>query len=161
MSFIDIKYLNQPCDTIDEKLILKEIDQLENAVNSFSKSTNWIKQACVPISAAIASLLSQKVLSFDRAMFVFFLLVLLSWLFDAYCFYFQRKLRKQMEGDFLRLSKTWLNERKPCKAVSRREALFDRSHIFYFIIFYGICFYFYRSCFENLIMYVLSKFYAS
>lgn len=146
MSIIEINHtvlpdFAQSDNKMRETLLLKEIDQLENAVNSFSKSTNWIKQACVPISTALATLLTQKIFSPDGVAIIILILIIFSWLLDSYCFYFQRNLRVKMEKNFCLLYPKWLDGKTPCKSVTRRQALLNKSNFLYFFLL-GIVFLF-------------------
>ena len=155
-NLIEISHQRPIDKKMRETLILKEIDQLENAVNSFSKSTNWMKKACVPISTALATLLLRNLLSVDDVVIVVFLIIFFSWLLDSYCFYYQRLLRVKMEKDFCLLYSEWNKDRTLCEPVTRKQALFDKSNFLYFIFFFIIFLILIRSCLERLIMWILS-----
>lgn len=155
-NLLEISHQRPVDKKMKEMLILKEIDQLENAVNSFSKSTNWIKQACIPISTAFATFSIHNSLSIDDIVIVVFLLIFFSWLLDSYCFFYQRSLRVKMEKNFCILYSKWGEGRALCEPVTKRQALFDKSNFLYFWMFLVIFLILIRSCLERLIMWILS-----
>lgn len=117
-----------------EKITFKEIDQLENAVKSFSQSTNWIKKLSTPLTSAIALPMFNESIAFQKVAFVLFILFLFAWFLDAHCFYYQRRLRVVIEKKYKVLDSDWPYGLSETKEVNRIGSLFNKSHILYYII---------------------------
>lgn len=122
-----------------EKITFKEIEQLESAVKSFSRSTNWIKKLSTPLTSAIALPVFNESIAFHKVAFVLFVLFLFAWFLDSYCFYYQRKLRIVIEKKYKVLDPDWPYGLAETKEVDWIDSLFNKSHILYYIIL-GILF---------------------
>lgn len=117
-----------------EKITFKEIEQLENAVNSFSRSTNWIKKLSTPLTTAVALPVFNESIAFQKVAFVLFILFLFAWFLDAYCFYYQRKLRVVIEKKYKVLDPRWPYGLAETKEADLVDSLFNKSHVLYYII---------------------------
>ena len=117
-----------------QTIILKEIDQLERATNHFSNSTNWMKKACVTISAAIIPIALEKkfFLSASHLASCIFGIAFLFWILDSYCYFFQKKLRWLMGQKFKTIDSTWPYDLVFPQKASILQSLFNWSHIIYY-----------------------------
>lgn len=126
-------------ENLKEKITFKEIDQLENAVNAFSRSTNWIKKLSVTLVSTFGIPLFTNQISFQSMAFILFVIIFLAWILDAYCFYFQRNLRVRIEQKYKVLDSWWPYGLSETKKVGGMQALFNKSHILYYV-FLGLFF---------------------
>ena len=124
-----------------KELILKEIDQLENAICSFSNSTNWVKKSNAPVVAIFISLFVTETASLQKILVAFLVYTFCSWLIDSYCYYFQKNLRYAMGEKFKLLDPEWPYWGKNVNKASVLDALFNRSHILYYVSFGFVTFF--------------------
>ncbi len=122
---------------LKNKILFKEIDQLENATTEFSNSTRWMKKACFSIITLVLPLLIKGNMSLSglEISSIIFLIAFMFWIVDSYCYYYQVKLRWVMGLKFRELDSNWpyKNGNMPREA-SRLNALFNNSHVLYYII---------------------------
>ena len=122
-------------EKIKKELILKEIDQLENVVSSFSNSTTWVKKSSAPIVAAFITAAATKAVDLDTILEIFIVYIIFSWLVDSYCYYYQKKMRYIMNQKFMMLDSKWPYSKMKIEKESRLKALFNWSHILYYVFF--------------------------
>lgn len=122
---------------LKNKILLKEIDQLENATTEFSNSTRWMKKACFSIITVVLPLLIKGNISLSglEISSIIFLIAFIFWIVDSYCYYYQVKLRWMMGMKFRELDSKWpYNNGKTPRKASRIQALFNNSHVLYYIL---------------------------
>ena len=122
-------------DELKKELILKEIDQLENAISSFSNSTTWVKKSGGPVIAAIISIAVNKNVPAMQTLAVIFMYTFISWVVDSFCYFFQKKLRYVMSQKFMMLDSRWPYSKEAVVRESIPKALFNGSHALYYIMF--------------------------
>ena len=135
---------------IENEIDWKIIDQLHNATSNFSKNCLEIKKLLFVVigisTPLIINLCGNKL---DKSLFISIYLFIISfWLFDSFSFYYQEKLRANMNDRFKRISErskddgsskdskdeefTIQNDRTKNGRILR--SLFNLSHL----LFYGI-----------------------
>lgn len=122
---------------LKNKILFKEIDQLESATAEFSNSTRWMKKACFSIITVVLPLLIKGNLSLSglEIASIIFLIAFVFWIVDSYCYYYQVKLRWMMGMKFRELDSNWpYNNGKMPRNASRLQALFNNSHVLYYIL---------------------------
>jgi len=122
---------------LKNKILLKEIDQLENATTEFSNSTRWMKKACFSIITIVLPLLLKGNISLSglEISAIIFLITFVFWIVDSYCYYYQVKLRWLMGIKFRELDSNWpYKSGKTPRKASRLKALFNNSHVLYYIL---------------------------
>lgn len=122
-------------EKMKKELILKEIDQLESAISSFSNSTTWVKKSSAPIVAAFITAAATKAVDLDTILKIFIVYIFFSWLIDSYCYYYQKKLRYIMNQKFMMLDSKWPYSKIKIEKESWFKALFNWSHILYYVFF--------------------------
>lgn len=128
-------------ENIKDKIDWKKIDQLHNATINFSKNSLEIKKLLfVVIGIATPLIINLCNNHLDRALFIsLYIIIFLFWIFDSYTYYYQKKLRFQMDYYFkqilnrnLGIQQLSFKRRRPFKMIY--ISLFNWSHF----CFYGI-----------------------
>ena len=85
---------------IQDKLNWDNINQLHNAVSNFSRQSFDIKKLWITVEISVITLLSTiKVESLDFIVFIIELVTIFFYLLDSMTYYYQDKLRDQMEAE--------------------------------------------------------------
>lgn len=128
-------------ENIEDKIDWKKIDQLHNATINFSKNSLEIKKllfVVIGISTPLIINLCNNQL--NVALFIsLYIIIFAFWVFDSYTYYYQKKLRFQMDYYFEQvLSRNTNTQQETFKKEKTFEmikiSLFNWSHF----CFYGI-----------------------
>lgn len=142
---LDVK-LNMPPEKprdIDSEIDWKIIDQLHNAVLNFSKNSMQAKTIMFTILGVfMAAMFRASLCEMTRWFPVLIGIVLLFWIFDAFTYYYQEKLREAMDLRFEALRKRYPGNNEdeytlPDKRQKKGRfwrSLFNLSVIFYPVI---------------------------
>lgn len=123
-------------ENIEDKIYWKKIDQLHNATINFSKNSLEIKKLLfVVIGISTPLIINLCGNHITRALFIsLYLTIFLFWIFDSYTYYYQKKLRFQMDFYFKQI----LDKNAKIQQKNRFKmiiiSLFNCSHF----CFYGI-----------------------
>ena len=126
--------------TCEDELDWKDVDQLHQATLQISKSCFDYKKLCISflgVSTAIMVKFTES--SLNHTVFVLGLLICVGfWISDATAYYFQRKLRIQL-NDRMRA----IAERNNCASYKREnieaswlKAFFNWSLVFYYVLMF-------------------------
>lgn len=104
--------LNMPPEKprdIDSEIDWKIIDQLDNAVLNFSRSSMQAKKIMFTLLGIFVAAMLQASSLYDVARWfpVVIGIVLLFWAFDSYTYFYQEKLRESMDARFEALRKRY------------------------------------------------------
>lgn len=136
---------------IDSEIDWKIIDQLHNAVLNFSKNSMNAKSIMFTLIGVIVAALLKNERSFgcnERLLLI--IVVILFWLYDSFTYYYQEKLRSQIDVRFHSLKKrhaskelndefTLPDNRSSCGRVWR--SLFWNYSILFYLIILVVIFY--------------------
>ena len=126
--------------TCEDELDWKDVDQLHQATLQISKSCFDYKKLCISflgVSTAIIVKFTES--SLNHTVFVLGLLICVGfWISDATAYYFQRKLRIQLNDRMCAIA-----ERNNCASYKREnieaswlKALFNWSLVFYYVLMF-------------------------
>lgn len=128
-------------ENIEDKIDWKKIDQLHNATINFSKNSLEIKKLLfVVISISTPLIINLCNNQLNVALFIsLYIIIFAFWVFDSYTYYYQKKLRFQMDYYFEQvLSRNTNTQQETFKKEKTFEmikiSLFNWSHF----CFYGI-----------------------
>ena len=139
---------------IQDKLNWDNINQLHNAVSNFSRQSFDIKKLWITVEISVITLLSTiKVESLDFIVFIIELVTIFFYLLDSMTYYYQDKLRDQMEAERNAIRKRYRIKYKSLEQEKSRifKALFNWSHLLYYVvlvlgIFYLLHRYYFTFC---------------
>ena len=122
-------------ESIEEKINWKMIDQLHNATINFSKNSLEIKKlvfVVIGISTPLIINLCNNQL--NKALFIsLYIIIGLFWILDSYTYYYQKKLRNNMESYIAKIRNTNFDNSTK-RLVLIFKSLFNWSHA----CFYGV-----------------------
>lgn len=123
-------------ENIEDKIYWKKIDQLHNATINFSKNSLEIKKLLFVVIGILTPLIiNQCGNHITRALFIsLYITIFLFWIFDSYTYYYQKKLRFQMDLYFKQILDKNENIQQKNKFKMIIISLFNWSHF----CFYGI-----------------------
>lgn len=128
-------------ENIEDKIDWKKIDQLHNATTNFSKNSLEIKKLLFVVigisTPLIINLCDNKL---NIAVFIsLYIIIFVFWIFDSYTYYYQKKLRFQMDLHFREILGRNTTVQQPI--LERKStyqnvwiSLFNLSHM----CFYGV-----------------------
>ena len=131
---------------IDSEIDWKIIDQLHNAVLIFSKNSMYAKSIMFTLIGVIVTALldnNERSFGWDERLLLI-IVVILFWLYDSFTYYYQEKLRAQIDVRFHSLKKrhaskefndefTLPDNRSSCGRIWR-SLFWNYSNLFYVII---------------------------
>lgn len=123
-------------ENIEDKIYWKKIDQLHNATINFSKNSLEIKKLLFVVIGILTPLIINLCGNhITGALFIsLYITIFLFWIFDSYTYYYQKKLRFQMDFYFKQILDKNENIQQKNKFKMIIISLFNWSHF----CFYGI-----------------------
>lgn len=123
-------------ENIEDKIYWKKIDQLHNATINFSKNSLEIKKLLFVVIGILTPLIINLCGNhITIALFIsLYITIFLFWIFDSYTYYYQKKLRLQMDLYFKQILDKNENIQQKNKFKMIIISLFNGSHL----CFYGI-----------------------
>lgn len=123
-------------ENIEDKIYWKKIDQLHNATINFSKNSLEIKKLLFVVIGILTPLIINLCGNhITGTLFIsLYITIFLFWIFDSYTYYYQKKLRFQMDFYFKQILDKNENIQQKNKFKMIIISLFNWSHF----CFYGI-----------------------
>ena len=137
----------RPCE---DELDWKDVDQLHQATLQISKSCFEYKKLCISflgVSTALIVKFTEN--SLNHTVFVLGLLICVGfWISDATGYYFQKKLRKQLDERMYSIANrnNYSSYARPPNKASTLKSLFNGSMVFYYVliltifVIWGLCY---------------------
>lgn len=124
--------------TCEDELDWKDVDQLHQATLQISKSCFEYKKLCISfLGVSTALLVKFTENSLNHTVFVLGLLICVGfWISDATGYYFQKKLRKQLDERMYSIANrnNYSSYERPRNKASTLKSLFNGSMVFYYVL---------------------------